>query len=162
MALREDASGASVEVGKVTLFVRDGLVQGLSPTIYFRQVLEQMLRIGYFSLPVVGLTAFFTGGALALQIYLGSSRFNAESLVASIVALGITRELGPVMAGLMVAGRVGVAERGGARRLWLVRAMAMGSRTVVERPPVRGNRPPDTGFGTVVPRASLGRMDHDG
>ncbi len=97
------------EVGKVTLFIRDGLVQGLSPTIYFRQVLEQMLRIGYFSLPVVGLTAFFTGGALALQIYLGSSRFNAESLVASIVALGITRELGPVMAGLMVAGRVGAA-----------------------------------------------------
>ena len=97
------------EVGKVTLFIRDGLFQGLTPTFYFRQVLEQMLRIGYFSLPVVGLTAFFTGGALALQIYLGSSRFNAESLVASIVALGITRELGPVLAGLMVAGRVGAA-----------------------------------------------------
>ena len=93
----------------MTLFVRDGLIQGLSPTIYVRQVLEQMLRIGYFSLPVVGLTAFFTGGALALQIYLGSSRFNAESLVASIVALGITRELGPVLAGLMVAGRVGAS-----------------------------------------------------
>ena len=57
----------------------------------------------------MGLTAFFTGGALALQIYLGSSRFNAESLVASIVALGITRELGPVLAGLMVAGRVGAS-----------------------------------------------------
>jgi phospholipid/cholesterol/gamma-HCH transport system permease protein len=97
------------EVGKVTLFIRDGLIQGLTPTFYLRQVLEQMLRIGYFSLPVVGLTAFFTGGALALQIYLGSSRFNAESLVASIVALGITRELGPVLAGLMVAGRVGAA-----------------------------------------------------
>jgi len=97
------------EVGRVTLFVRDGLLQGLTPTIYFRQIVEQMLRIGYFSLPVVGLTAFFTGGALALQIYLGSSRFNAESLVASIVALGITRELGPVLAGLMVAGRVGAA-----------------------------------------------------
>ncbi len=97
------------EVGKVALFIRDGLIQGLTPTFYFRQMLEQMLRIGYFSLPVVGLTAFFTGGALALQIYLGSSRFNAESLVASIVALGITRELGPVLAGLMVAGRVGAS-----------------------------------------------------
>ena len=97
------------EIGRVTLFLKDGLMQGLTPKIYFRQIFEQMMRIGYFSLPVVGLTAFFTGGALALQIYLGSSRFNAESLVASIVALGITRELGPVLAGLMVAGRVGAS-----------------------------------------------------
>jgi len=97
------------EVGHVVLFLKDGLIQGLTPTYFPRQVGEQMLRIGYFSLPVVGLTAFFTGGALALQIYLGSSRFNAESLVASIVALGITRELGPVLAGLMVAGRVGAS-----------------------------------------------------
>jgi phospholipid/cholesterol/gamma-HCH transport system permease protein len=97
------------EIGRVALFLKDGLAQGLSPTFYVRQILEQMWRIGYNSLPVVGLTAFFTGGALALQIYLGSSRFNAESLVASIVALGITRELGPVLAGLMVAGRVGAS-----------------------------------------------------
>lgn len=97
------------EIGRVALFLKDGLAQGLTPTFYGRQILEQMWRIGYNSLPVVGLTAFFTGGALALQIYLGSSRFNAESLVASIVALGITRELGPVLAGLMVAGRVGAS-----------------------------------------------------
>lgn len=97
------------EIGRVTMFLKDALLQGLTPKIFVRQILEQMLRIGYFSLPVVGLTAFFTGGALALQIYLGSSRFNAESLVASIVALGITRELGPVLAGLMVAGRVGAS-----------------------------------------------------
>jgi phospholipid/cholesterol/gamma-HCH transport system permease protein len=97
------------EVGRAVLFIRDALWQGLTPTYFPRQVAEQMLRIGYNSLPVVGLTAFFTGGALALQIYLGSSRFNAESLVASIVALGITRELGPVLAGLMVAGRVGAS-----------------------------------------------------
>jgi phospholipid/cholesterol/gamma-HCH transport system permease protein len=97
------------EIGRVVLFIRDALVQGLTPTIFFRQIVEQMMKIGYNSLPVVGLTAFFTGGALALQIYLGSSRFNAEALVASIVALGITRELGPVLAGLMVAGRVGAS-----------------------------------------------------
>ena len=97
------------EIGGIVIFLKDALLQGLTPTIYLRQILEQMLRIGYNSLPVVGLTAFFTGGALALQIYLGSSRFNAESLVASIVALGITRELGPVLAGLMVAGRVGAS-----------------------------------------------------
>jgi phospholipid/cholesterol/gamma-HCH transport system permease protein len=97
------------EIGRVSLFLKDVLAQGLTPKFYLRQVADQMLRIGYNSLPVVSLTAFFTGGALALQIYLGSSRFNAESLVASIVALGITRELGPVLAGLMVAGRVGAA-----------------------------------------------------
>jgi phospholipid/cholesterol/gamma-HCH transport system permease protein len=97
------------EIGRVVLFIKEALLQGLSPTYYGRQVLEQIWRIGYNSLPVVGMTAFFTGGALALQIYLGSSRFNAEGLVASIVALGITRELGPVLAGLMVAGRVGAS-----------------------------------------------------
>ena len=97
------------EAGRASLFLRDAVIQGLSPPFYPRQLLLQMLRIGYFSLPVVGLTAFFTGGVLALQIYIGSSRFNAESLVSSIVALGITRELGPVLAGLMVAGRVAAA-----------------------------------------------------
>lgn len=97
------------EIGSIVLFIKDALVQGLTPTIYVRQILEQMFKIGYNSLPVVGLTAFFTGGALALQIYLGGSRFNAESLVSTIVALGITRELGPVLAGLMVAGRVGAS-----------------------------------------------------
>ncbi|QIG50656.1 ABC transporter permease [Nordella sp. HKS 07] len=97
------------EIGSTVLFIKDALVQGLTPTIYVRQIFEQMLKIGYNSLPVVGLTAFFTGGALALQIYLGGSRFNAESLVSTIVALGITRELGPVLAGLMVAGRVGAS-----------------------------------------------------
>ena len=67
---------------------------------------EQLLLIGWFSLPVVGLTAVFTGGALALQIYSGGARFNAEAVVPSIVAIGMVRELGPVLGGLMVAARV--------------------------------------------------------
>ena len=70
---------------------------------------SRCMRIGYFSLPVVGLTAFFTGGVLALQIYLGGNRYGAEAIVPQIVVLGITRELGPVIAGLMVAGRVAAA-----------------------------------------------------
>jgi phospholipid/cholesterol/gamma-HCH transport system permease protein len=98
-----------IEIGRVTLFLKDALLQGLTPKIYIRQILEQMMRIGYFSLPVVGLTAFFTGGALALQIYQGSSPATAGTLVPNIVALGITRELGPVLAALMVAGRVGAS-----------------------------------------------------
>src|SRR6266545_3484163 len=97
------------QTGRVVLFIKDALIQGLTPTIYVRQILDQMYRIGYNSLLVVGLTAFFTGGALALQIYLGSSRLNAEQAVAFIVAIGITRELGPVLGGLMVAGRVGAS-----------------------------------------------------
>ena len=97
------------QTGRVALFIKDALIQGLTPTIYVRQILDQMYRIGYNSLLVVGLTAFFTGGALALQIYLGSSRLNAEQAVAFIVAIGITRELGPVLGGLMVAGRVGAS-----------------------------------------------------
>lgn len=94
------------ETGRAALFFRDVIVQGFSPPYYPRMIFWQMVRIGYNSLPVVGLTAFFTGAVLALQIYIGGSRFNAESIVASIVALGITRELGPVIAALMVAGRV--------------------------------------------------------
>lgn len=100
---------AAQETGRGILFLRSVLVHGLSPPYYPRMIFWQMVRIGYNSLPVVGLTAFFTGAVLALQIFIGGSRFNAESIVASIVAIGITRELGPVIAALMVAGRVSAA-----------------------------------------------------
>src|SRR5580658_3465850 len=95
--------------GRLAAFTGRTLAACASPPIYGRLIASQMLRIGYFSLPVVGLTAFFTGGALALQIYLGGNRFGAEAVVPNIVVLGITRELGPVIAGLMVAGRVAAA-----------------------------------------------------
>ena len=68
-----------------------------------------MLEIGYYSLPVVGLTAIFTGMVLALQSYTGFARFSAESAIPNVVVVSLTRELGPVLAGLMVAGRVGAA-----------------------------------------------------
>ena len=67
------------------------------------------MEIGFYSLPVVALTALFTGMVLALQSYTGFSRFGAESAIASVVVLSVTRELGPVLAGLMVAGRAGAA-----------------------------------------------------
>jgi len=76
---------------------------------YWRQIGKQMVDIGYYSLPVVGLTAMFTGMVLALQSHSGFSRFDAESAIPTVVVLSITRELGPVMAGLMVAGRIGAA-----------------------------------------------------
>lgn len=97
------------ETGRLTLFTLNALLSCVRLPIYWRLIGQQIMRIGYFSLPVVGLTAFFTGGALALQIYMGGSRYGAEALVPNIVVLGITRELGPVIAGLMVAGRVAAA-----------------------------------------------------
>ena len=95
-----------VAVGRVALFAAQVLGHLLRPPFYLRELGVSILQIGWYSLPVVGLTAIFTGGALALQIYAGGSRFNAESVVPSIVAIGMTRELGPVLGGLMVAARV--------------------------------------------------------
>ena len=93
-------------VGRVTRFSALVVSHAARPPIYVGDLARQMISIGYFSLPVVGLTTLFTGAALALQIYSGGSRFNAESVVPTIVAIGIVRELGPVIGGLMVAGRV--------------------------------------------------------
>ena len=95
--------------GRLSVFVGQTLAAMLRQPIYFRIIGQQIIRIGYFSLPVVALTSFFTGGALAIQIYYGGNQFNSEAIVSSIVALGITRELGPVLGGLMVAGRVSAA-----------------------------------------------------
>ncbi len=92
--------------GRVVLFLLAGLHALARPPFYLRECRQALLNIGYFSLPVVGLTAFFTGAALALQIYEGGARFNAQSVVPSIVAIAIVRELGPVLGGLMVAARV--------------------------------------------------------
>ena len=98
--------GLCQAAGALTLFTIEGATHIFRPPWYPAEIGRQLLRIGYFSLPVVGLTAFFTGAALALQIYTGGARFNAESVVPSIVAIGMVRELGPVLGGLMVAGRV--------------------------------------------------------
>lgn len=96
-------------VGRVSLFTVSAVSHCFRPPWYPSQIAAQIMRIGYFSLPVVALTTVFTGAALALQIYLGGDRFGAEGFVPNIVALGMTRELGPVLAGLMVAGRVSAA-----------------------------------------------------
>ena len=66
--------------------------------------------MGFLSLPVVALTAIFAGMVIALQSYTGFARFSAQSATASIVVLSVTRELGPVLAGLMMSGRAGAAK----------------------------------------------------
>ena len=96
-------------VGRLARFAAQVLAAIFSPPYFPRLIARQVLYIGYYSLPVVGLTALFTGMVLALQSYTGFSRFNAQSAVATVVVLSMTRELGPVIASLMVAGRVGAA-----------------------------------------------------
>jgi phospholipid/cholesterol/gamma-HCH transport system permease protein len=93
-------------LGRFLAFAAQTLGWLVRPPFHGREVLVQLVQIGWLSLPVVGLTALFTGGALALQIYAGSARFSAEFAVPSITAIGMVRELGPVLGGLMVAARV--------------------------------------------------------
>ncbi len=97
---------ALAAVGRISIFAGSALSHMVRPPFYPKEFLHALLQIGWFSLPVVGLTALFTGGALALQIFAGSARFSAETVVPSIVAIGMVRELGPVLGALMVAARV--------------------------------------------------------
>jgi len=96
-------------VGVLSIFAARSVYHAFTFPIYFRALFAQFIDIGYYCLPVVGLTTLFTGMVLVLQSYSGFSRFSAESAIPTVVVLSITRELGPVMAGLMVAGRVGAA-----------------------------------------------------
>ncbi|MFT5487726.1 MAG: phospholipid/cholesterol/gamma-HCH transport system permease protein [Paracoccaceae bacterium] len=95
--------------GRLAIFAGLSVSHIFRPPFYPRLLLRQIIEIGYYSLPVIGLTAVFTGMVLALQSYTGFARFNAEGAVATVVVLSITRELAPVLTGLMVAGRIGAA-----------------------------------------------------
>ena len=94
-----------------------GLVVLLAQTVYWffasrlgkEQILEQMNKIGVASLPIVFLTSLFTGMVLALQSAYQMQKMSAEMYIASLVALSIARELGPVLTALVVAGRCGAA-----------------------------------------------------
>ncbi len=96
-------------IGDVVVFFFDFIKYLLTEKFYFKIFLTQLVKIGFNSLPVVGLTSIFTGMVLALQSYTGFSRFSAESAIPNVVVLSITRELAPVLAGLMVSGRAGAA-----------------------------------------------------
>ncbi len=95
--------------GDLTLFVARSLYNCITPPFYLKLLGRQLLDIGFYSLPVVGLTTIFAGMVIALQSYTGFARFGAESSVASVVLISVTRELAPVLSGLMVAGRIGAA-----------------------------------------------------
>ena len=95
--------------GQATLFFWSIIKWTFRPPFKIRAIIEQMEEIGYNSIPVVSITALSTGGVLALQSFEGFKRFGAESMTGTVVALSMTRELGPVLTGLIVAGRAGSA-----------------------------------------------------
>jgi phospholipid/cholesterol/gamma-HCH transport system permease protein len=109
VAIGAPVLAALASIGRLTRFAVTALSRLLQPPWYPAQLAQQMLVIGWLSLPVVGLTAIFTGSALAQQIFIGGSRFNAASTVPAVTVIGVVRELGPVLGGLMVAGRVASA-----------------------------------------------------
>lgn len=97
------------EVGRCCDFSWRSIRSALRPPWDRRQIFKQMEIIGVDSLPAVLIMGLFTGMVLAFQSYIGFKRFNAETMVGTVVALSITRELGPVLTGLIIAGRVGAA-----------------------------------------------------
>lgn len=101
--------GFLAATGRLADFTGRSVKHCFTPPFFPSQLLRQLIDIGYYSLPVVGMTTLFTGMVLALQSYTGFARFNAEGAIAGVVVLSVTRELAPVLAGLMVAGRVGAA-----------------------------------------------------
>jgi len=95
--------------GAILLFGVAGLSHAVRPPFYPRLFLRSFIDFAYFSLPVVAMTAVFSGMVIALQSYTGFSRYGATSAIPNIVLISVVRELAPVLAGLMVAGRVGAA-----------------------------------------------------
>ena len=95
-------------MGRLTLFALVAVRHCLTPPFYPRLLLRQMIEIGYYSLPYVGMTAVFTGMVLVLQSYTGF-KVGAEAAMPTIVVISLTRELGPVLGALIVAGRIGAS-----------------------------------------------------
>ncbi|MGE5174020.1 MAG: MlaE family ABC transporter permease [Betaproteobacteria bacterium] len=97
------------QIGAVIIFLMQALRWTVSRPFYVKNVVKQMEQIGVNSVPVVLTTALSTGMVLAYQSYTGFKRFGAETLIGAVVSLSMTRELGPVLTGLMVAGRAGAS-----------------------------------------------------
>jgi phospholipid/cholesterol/gamma-HCH transport system permease protein len=107
--LRDKFRNCMVYMGGLTILLFRTVFWTFAPRARKRQVLEQMHFIGVASFPIVVLISFFTGMVLALQSAYQMQKMSAEMYIASLVALSLTRELGPVLTGLIVAGRCGAA-----------------------------------------------------
>lgn len=98
-----------LNLGFFSRFVAKSVYNCFVPPFYFKLFGKQFMNMGFYSLPVVGLTTLFAGMVIAIQTYSGFSKFGAESAVATVVLISVTRELAPVLSALMVAGRIGAA-----------------------------------------------------
>ena len=98
---------ALLEVQEYVGMIKQVLRGLVTPPFYFRDIVEQFESIGVGSLTVVLLTGMFTGMVLALQSGFTLDQFGARSMVGRLVSASMVKELGPVLTGLMVAGRVG-------------------------------------------------------
>ena len=98
-----------ISLGKLAFFIVKSTYHALTAPFYIKNFIKQVLEIGFYSVPVVGLTTIFAGMVIALQTYSGFSKYGAESAVANVVLISVTRELAPVLSALMVAGRIGAA-----------------------------------------------------
>lgn len=96
-------------IGRFFIILWKSARWGVRPPYDVKEWFRQMVRVGVDSIPVVFLTALFTGMVLALQTYEGFERFHAQNYVGSVVSLAMLRELSPVLAALMVTGRIGSA-----------------------------------------------------
>jgi phospholipid/cholesterol/gamma-HCH transport system permease protein len=106
---RGKIGGFVEEVGKIVLFMTSSIRLLFAKPYRYTEMIRHMEFVGNQSIGIICLTGLFTGLALSLQIYLGFKMFNAVNMVGPVVALGITRELGPVLTGLIVAARAGGA-----------------------------------------------------
>ena len=105
----ESASFLVRETGSIILFMVESFKCSFEKPYRYVEVVRHMEFVGNKSVMIIVLTGLFTGLALSFQIYLGFKLVNAVNLVGPTVALGITRELGPVLTGLIVAARAGGA-----------------------------------------------------
>ncbi|RLC43791.1 MAG: ABC transporter permease [Candidatus Coatesbacteria bacterium] len=96
-------------MGGITLMFYRAFINIFLPPFGIKRTFKQMLVFGVESIPVVALTAVFTGMVLALQTTYEISKFGAENYIGGVVGLSMTRELGPVLTSLIVAGRVGAS-----------------------------------------------------
>jgi len=97
------------EAGGMTLFLMEGLGLALVPPFRFRRLLQELYLIGVRSIPIILLTAAFTGMVLALQGYYTLRQYGSEGALGAAVALSLIREMGPVLTGIMVSARAGSA-----------------------------------------------------
>lgn len=94
--------------GACVLFFQTLLWVPVMPT-RFKQVMDQMVKVGVNSFPICSLTSFFIGVVIAFQSAYQMQKVNAQMYIPSLVAISITREIGPIITSLVVAGRVGAA-----------------------------------------------------